>query len=1683
MHAFDPSNLVAIPLQHQHQLFALRSSGSCWVFARQTYTPSIWMVLKREGFDGDLVSTSAELSDFQNELGASSTNRVLNFYHGTEGVRRSRWRVRDEFESLVLSQQLQVYRLDIKNEHRLADINDRLFASESTRHFIPGDVISQQRFNLAQELGNDIQSRWQTKVVADSTHFQLSTFRREITELKQAGQVVGDAAWGALTGVWDGIVFVVEFAADAVGSTFTALKGLAEFQLKMQSAVLDALQGNNKELLTQLEAMGVKVHNAATNTALAAQKIAKAVVNKLKQGKRFLDLLMNDHRTRELVRDYLDSLWQSTKYTDSRLMGLKAVSTLVFEIGIDVLIGLATCGAGMAVKRAGQIAGKASKAASLRFGPFTAKAMDLLSDLARRMDNNLANDGPRSQSLLEVPEEARVTSSNKKTATATGSPKADAVPEKSNQTTTNNDSGKNKNNQGCKKDDGTPCGGEPISLVTGEEILGLTDFTLNGVTSFQWLRKYKTSNPDNLGMGVGWTHPFSEKLVVNDLGIAWHTSEARIVPLGSVAVGSSTTNRREQITLIRNSHERYTLVSNEGALVKCFDLKNGNTYLPTSVRDGVGNGVDLVYDRALKLKSIQSDYGAQWELHYQKQLINKVTWQGAAGETKTLAQYFYDDSCNLIQAKDANGNSEYYQYSNHIITRRTLKSGYRFHFKWTELTTKARCLRNWGDKINGQPTYDYRFNWDIPNKSVEVTDTRGGTEAYRFNASGSTLYKRDQEGAETHYEYDQYEQVTKITDAGGRTQHFAYDTQQRLIQVTGIDGTTTQFKRDGQGNIVETIDAQGQAWRRSYASNGLIKSQTNPLNETFHYDYNALGLPRTITNPMGQSWHYIWDNLGQLTAVRNPKGQHTRYKRNGEGLAEAIVHPDGTRIKYQYNGNGQCTKIQTADGKTQQFEYTELGLLAKQTDPAGRTTHYQYNGLSQVVKRVDSLGHSLQYHYDGERNLVGLTNQNGEQYHLKYDLNERLIEEAGFDGRTQRYEYNALGYLTASEEINPATRQCLERTRYQRNAYGQLTEQWHELQNGQPIEQQLKQFQYDETGRLTAANNPSRQLKWAYDALGRVTEVHQDNAVIHHRYDALGRRIGSQLPDGNSIDYQYDELGLLASIGLNNQQLTHIIRDELGRETERAHSNNLHSQSSYDPQGRLQSHSLIKSASLTTLNARQYGYNESGQLSQITDTRRGTTHYQYDAIDRLVAVQGPQPETFVHDPAGNLLGNSEEEPKPQQVTNNRLNFFGDSHYEYDPRGNRVKEKRGKDGKLVTHYQYDGLNQLVGVITPKASTVYEYDALGRRIKKSTQVKGQKQVTEFLWNDDVLLSEQQSGAETNAKTYLFEPNSFKPLAYIQNNQTYHYHLDHLGTPQEISNAQGELVWAAQYKAYGNLAVAEINEVENNLRFQGQYFDEETGLHYNRFRYYDPEVGRFTQQDPIGLLGGANNYQYVPNPVGWVDPLGLSSKEPPEVCPKKSIPDDYDLAEDMHVNSVVESNAGRYFIEDSNEIYSSISGLPPDLYQHEFLALRTYTGPYYEEMNGVLRGKTPELGTAWQPVNNSAARALDKLAGNSTRKFRGTTYRGTPMTEDKVHERFPDVGEIYTDKGFSSSTTDPNKAFAGNVQMKIESKSGVMIDDISAIPSEDEVLFKPDTKFRITKKEQSSDGTWHIDLLEED
>ena len=167
--------------------------------------------------------------------------------------------------------------------------------------------------------------------------------------------------------------------------------------------------------------------------------------------------------------------------------------------------------------------------------------------------------------------------------------------------------------------------------------------------------------------------------------------------------------------------------------------------------------------------------------------------------------------------------------------------------------------------------------------------------------------------------------------------------------------------------------------------------------------------------------------------------------------------------------------------------------------------------------------------------------------------------------------------------------------------------------------------------------------------------------------------------------------------------------------------------------------------------------------------------------------------------------------------------------------------------------------------------YYYDPFGRRLWK--EVSGVR--TYFNYSDEGLIGEYDATG-TEIKTYGYKPGSTwttDPLFMKEGDNYYFYHNDHLGTPQKMTAVNGAVVWSAKYSSFGEAAVNAASTVTNPLRFPGQYFDTETGLHYNWHRFYDPTLGRYLRSDPIGLEGGINLYSYVKNnPVDYIDPEGL-------------------------------------------------------------------------------------------------------------------------------------------------------------------------------------------------------------------
>lgn len=316
-------------------------------------------------------------------------------------------------------------------------------------------------------------------------------------------------------------------------------------------------------------------------------------------------------------------------------------------------------------------------------------------------------------------------------------------------------------------------------------------------------------------------------------------------------------------------------------------------------------------------------------------------------------------------------------------------------------------------------------------------------------------------------------------------------------------------------------------------------------------------------------------------------------------------------------------------------------------------------------------------------------------------------------------------------------------------------------------------------------------------------------------------------------------------------------------------------------------------------------------------------------------------ETFAFDPASNLL-DPDAPPgpnphSPRKLMDNVLRSYCGTQYRYDERGNLLERiENGETGKFT----WDLYDRLRRYEDDRLVVEFGYDALGRRVYKDSHSKYRNRVqagpvwnenakraldeqlgcdlTLFVWDGDTLAFEQK-GRDGEGQTihYIFEPGTFIPISQgvmdhieellVQPNYDLHhnvsgdlaweykpspkpfdryiwYQCDHLGTPMEIIDERAKLTWRGQYHTFGFTADKLENSVRNiqphnPIRFQGQLFDTETKLHYNRYRYYESYTNRFVSKDPIGMMGGLNLYTYAPNPISWTDPLGLKSKKCPE------------------------------------------------------------------------------------------------------------------------------------------------------------------------------------------------------------
>ncbi|AZF31410.1 Rhs-family protein [Pseudomonas sp. R4-35-07] len=1009
--------------------------------------------------------------------------------------------------------------------------------------------------------------------------------------------------------------------------------------------------------------------------------------------------------------------------------------------------------------------------------------------------------------------------------------------------------------------DKTVTNGCPVSMVTGEELLTLTDGALDGVLPFEWTRLYRTSAVEvDCGLGFGWSHALAQRLVVVGDSVVWtdHENRATTLPLPTVSRPAITNSLAEAAIYLGSVPDELVLVQSSRFYHFCDGVL-------TAISDAYDNRLLVVRDRLGRIERLDNGVGRSLLLRYEFDRIVAVDYQihRATGHEpfvwvteQNVVSYAYDGAGRLVSATNAVGECERYRYDEqHVILERQLAGGASFFWEWEGSGKAARCVRHWASFSQ----MDTRYAWGDDGR-VTVHNADGSQEVYVHDQRARLVQRIDPDGAQHFKSYDDKGRLTVEQDPLGAVTAYQYDDAGRLIALFPGDDEPTSYEHDN--GFVRVVRRGEAVWKYERNDQGDVIRQIDPDGNATDYSYDKQGQLTGVWYPDHSCHRLVWNERGQLVEEQLPNGGIKRYRYDDLGRQVAREDEQGALTQYQWDAVGRLTRLVLPDGATREFSYNPYGKITAERDELGHVTRYEYaDGLHLISRRINADGTQVNYRYDNARLLLtAIENEVGETYQLDYHPNGLIQQETGFDGQRTAYAYDLNGNLLEKTEYGDDGSQLV--TQYQRDHAGRLVGKT--LPDGNTVE-----YTYDRQSNLLSVDDGHWFLAYEYDRQNRLTAEHQGWGTLRYGYDACGQLQHLRLPDNNRLTFNHDKGGHLATVELNGSLLTsHLFK--AGREHQRQQGQLL-SHYHYDEQNRLHAHTVTQQEN--HLYQRHYDYDKTGNLTRLHDTRKGEHLYRYDPLHRLTRADHSQDvqERFGHNPAGNLL--MQDRPGPDIVAGNRLVIQGDHHYDYDAFGNLTRERRGKSHQLVTEYRYDCQHRLIGITKPNGHTAnYRYDPFGRRISKTVDGK----TTEFFWQGDKLIAEHH--AERH-RSYLYEPDSFRPLALLEGfgpaeTKPYHYQLDHLGTPQELTTPDGEIVWSAHYRAYGEISRLDVGKIDNPLRFQGQYFDPESGLHYNRHRYYNPDIGRYLTPDPVKLAGGSNAYQYVPNPTGWVDPLGLNT-----------------------------------------------------------------------------------------------------------------------------------------------------------------------------------------------------------------
>jgi RHS repeat-associated protein len=831
---------------------------------------------------------------------------------------------------------------------------------------------------------------------------------------------------------------------------------------------------------------------------------------------------------------------------------------------------------------------------------------------------------------------------------------------------------------------------------------------------------------------------------------------------------------------------------------------------------------------------------------------------GAGAETVT---YEYDNRANVTKKTDALDHITTYAYdpSGNLTTQTDVFGTQKFTYN-----TFGEVL-TYQDRVDSQSqnpaVYTQVNTWDTNGNLKTITDALGKVTTIEYpstNNKGLPDSIKDARNNITKFKwFPNSNLLDEIEDPYGKKTKFTWDARARILTATNALNHTTTYDYHAATPADRQVDITYPNLDKityKYNIRRLLESVTDERNKVTAYEFDPQYRLTKITDPLGHFKQFGYDLMSNMTSYTDPLGKVTNHAFDDFNRLKQIDYPaaeaGATPLteKFEYDKTGRIKKYFDTANRLTEYAYDDVNRTNTITNPELEVTTLKYNQRFQTTEVKDALNQIYQFTNDPMGHVLSQTRAGAT---MTYEYNEvgARKKRVDYQGRETKYTYDNLNRLREIEYLPT-------------NEVGT---------NPTPIANSKSTYVYDDISRLTSATNSTGTVSFTYDNRNRIkstTDVF--GHLLEYEYERTSGVNQQRLKFDGAMyaAYNFDDAERLSSL-VNSADSSTISfgYDNEDKLTSRTYPNGVTTSYSYFDNDNLKR--LTDSGTTGTLFDRQYTYNSANQIETITEPANTRT-FGYDLADRLktVTASNNQNESYTFDDVGNRTASHRASSYTyQQNQYNRLETAVTPSqtlkYGYDANGSMTTKAEGSN---FWRYVWDYENRMGAASSRKQSVRYKYDALGRRVQRAV-VGGKDENTKFIYDGQDVLADDNAGTLTKYQNGLGIDNK---LRVQTGNDAKYFVADHLGSTNGLTDSTGSLTSQTAYDSFGN----QTGTLATRYGFTGRERDDTTGLMYYRARFYDPNLGRFISEDPIGFGGGdLNLYGYVSNsPGSFTDPSGL-------------------------------------------------------------------------------------------------------------------------------------------------------------------------------------------------------------------